>query len=84
VQLHKTGREFAVPHGKTILQVLREAGLSAPYSCEEGVCGACQVDVVSGVPDHRDLILRASEHASGKTMLICCSGAKSGRIVIDF
>jgi len=84
VQLQRTGQEFAVPQGKTILQVLREAGVSAPYSCEEGICGACQVNVVSGVPDHRDSVLSASEQQSGKTMLICCSGSKTERLVIDF
>jgi tetrachlorobenzoquinone reductase len=84
VQLRRTGQEFAVPKGKTILQVLRDAGVSAPYSCEEGICGACQVNVVSGVPDHRDSVLSASEQQSGKTMLICCSGSKTDRLVIDF
>ncbi|HEY4295044.1 MAG TPA: PDR/VanB family oxidoreductase [Paraburkholderia sp.] len=84
VQLQRTGQEFAVPEGKTILQVLRDAGVSAPYSCEEGICGACQVNVVSGVPDHRDSVLSASEQQSGKTMLICCSGSKTERLVIDF
>jgi tetrachlorobenzoquinone reductase len=84
VQLHRTGREFAIPKGKTILQVLRDGGVSAPYSCEEGICGACQVNVVSGVPDHRDSILSPSEQQSGKTMLICCSGSKTERLVIDF
>jgi tetrachlorobenzoquinone reductase len=84
VQLHRTGQEFAVPEGKTILQVLRESGVGAPYSCEEGICGACQVDVISGVPDHRDSVLSASDQRSGKTMLICCSGSKTDRLVIDF
>jgi len=84
VQLHRTGQEFAVPQGMTILRVLRDAGVSAPYSCEEGICGACQVNVVSGVPDHRDSVLSASEQQSGKTMLICCSGSRTERIVIDF
>lgn len=84
VQLKKSGQEFSIPQGKTILQVLREAGVSAPYSCEEGVCAACQVNVLSGIPDHRDSVLSAGERESGKTMLICCSGSKSARIVIDF
>ncbi|WP_321801691.1 PDR/VanB family oxidoreductase [Caballeronia sp. J97] len=84
VQLHRTGQQFEVPPGKTILQVLREGGVSAPYSCEEGICGACQVDVIEGTPDHRDSVLSEREHAAGDTMLICCSGAKSGRLVIDF
>jgi tetrachlorobenzoquinone reductase len=84
VQLQRTGQEFQVPKGKTILHVLREAGVSAPYSCEEGICGACQVAVVSGVPDHRDSVLSASEQQNGKTMMICCSGSKTERLVIDF
>jgi ferredoxin-NADP reductase len=84
VQLQHTGQEFKVPEGKTILQVLREANVSAPYSCEQGICGACQVKVVSGVPDHRDSVLSASEQQSGKAMLICCSGSKTERLVIDF
>ncbi len=84
VQLHRTGQEFAVPEGKTILQVLRESGVGAPYSCEEGICGACQVDVISGIPDHRDSVLSVNDQRSGKTMLICCSGSKTDRLVIDF
>ncbi|HEY4299032.1 MAG TPA: PDR/VanB family oxidoreductase, partial [Paraburkholderia sp.] len=40
VELHRTGQTFAIPEGKTILQVLREGGVAAPYSCEEGICGA--------------------------------------------
>ncbi|SPB13933.1 ferredoxin [Caballeronia novacaledonica] len=84
VQLHRTGQQFEVPQGKTILQVLREAGVSAPYSCEEGICGACQVDVIEGTPDHRDSVLSEREQVAGDVMLICCSGSKSERLVIDF
>jgi ferredoxin-NADP reductase len=84
VQLHRTGQEFGVPKGKTILQVLRDSGVGAPYSCEEGICGACQVNVISGIPDHRDSVLSESDQRSGKTMLICCSGSKTERLVIDF
>ncbi|GAB2900455.1 PDR/VanB family oxidoreductase [Paraburkholderia jirisanensis] len=84
VELHRTGQTFAIPEGKTILQVLREAGVAAPYSCEEGICGACQVRVVAGTPDHRDSVLSEREKQSGETMLICCSGSKSEKLVIDF
>jgi len=84
VELHRTGQTFAIPHGKTILQVLREAGVAAPYSCEEGICGACQVRVVAGTPDHRDSVLSERDKQSGETMLICCSGSKSDKLVIDF
>jgi vanillate O-demethylase ferredoxin subunit len=83
VVLAKSGREFTVPPGKTILDTLLDAGLDIPYSCMEGVCGTCETRVLEGVPDHRDLILTEEEHAAGKTMMICCSGAKSEKLVLD-
>ncbi|MDB5571541.1 MAG: putative oxidoreductase [Hyphomicrobiales bacterium] len=83
VELRRSGQEFAIPEGRTILQVLREGGVDVPYSCEEGVCGACETAVVSGQPDHRDNILTESERKASKTMMICCSGSKSPRLVLD-
>ena len=83
VVLAKSGREFVVPPGKTILDTLLEAGLDIPYSCTEGVCGTCETKVLEGIPDHRDLILTEEERAAGKTMMICCSGAKTEKLVLD-
>ena len=83
VELRRSNREIAVPPGKSILDMLREAGVDVTTSCEEGVCGACETAVISGVPDHRDMILTASERAASKTMMICCSGSKSERLVLD-
>lgn len=83
VELRKSGREFAIPEGRTILDVLLEGGVDIMYSCQEGVCGACETAVVSGEPDHRDNILTEAERAASKTMMICCSGSKSPRLVLD-
>jgi len=83
VVLHKSGGEVAVPLGKTILHALTEHGLNVPYSCEEGICGACETRVVEGIPDHRDMILSDLEREEGKTMMICCSGSKTPRLVLD-
>ena len=83
VVLQRSGTEFAIPEGKTILQVLREAGMDVTYSCEEGVCGACEMAVISGTPDHRDNILTDREREESKTMMICCSGSKSAKLVLD-
>jgi ferredoxin len=52
-------------------------------SCEEGICGACEVGVVSGVPDHRDAILSQQERDENKTIFVCCSGAKTKKLVLD-
>ncbi len=83
VELARSKREFLVPAGKRILEVLRDGGFDVTYSCEEGVCGACETTVISGQPDHRDSILTESERVASKTMMICCSGSKGARLVLD-
>ncbi|WP_028228538.1 PDR/VanB family oxidoreductase [Paraburkholderia ferrariae] len=83
VELRKSRKTLTVPQGKTILGVVREAGVPVSYSCEEGVCGACEVRVLEGQPDHRDAILSEPEKAASKTMIICCSGCKGDRLVLD-
>lgn len=83
VELARTGTIHAIPPGQSILDVLRDAGLDLPASCERGVCGTCETRVLSGTPDHRDAILTESEKRAGDTMMICCSGAKSSRLLLD-
>ena len=83
VVLARSGREFEVAPGSTILETLRSAGLTVPASCEQGVCGTCETTILEGRPDHRDLLLTPAEKASGKTMMICCSGSLTQRIVLD-
>ena len=83
IVLARSGEEYPVPPGKTILQTLGEAGHEIPHSCLEGVCGTCETKVLEGTPDHRDMVLTDAERASGRTMMICCSGAKGDRLVLD-
>lgn len=81
--LGRSKREFTVPEGRSIMQVLEENDIFVPSSCRQGVCGTCETRVVEGIPDHRDGILSPREHASNKTMMICCSGSRSDRLVLD-
>lgn len=83
VVLAKSAREVMVPEGKTILDALLDAGMDLPYSCTEGVCGTCETKVLEGIPDHRDLILTREEQAANRSMMICCSGSLSQRLVLD-
>lgn len=83
VVMAKSGVEVVVTAGQTILHAVNDAGANVPYSCEEGVCGACETRVIEGTPDHRDMILTDSEKVENKTMMICCSGCKSPRLVLD-
>jgi len=83
VVLAKSGRQIAIPAGKSILDALSDAGIDVPHSCKEGVCGTCETTVLEGIPDHRDLILTKEEQAANRSMMICCSGSKSDRLVLD-
>jgi tetrachlorobenzoquinone reductase len=83
VELAKSGQEFVIPDGQSILQVLLDAGVDVDYSCELGICGACEQRVISGEPVHRDSILSEEEQASNTKVMICCAGCKSERLVLD-
>jgi len=83
VVLKSTGESFLIPPGKSILDVLIEAGKDPLHDCKRGDCGICQAQVVEGVPDHRDYILTDSEKAEGTMMQICVSRSKTPRLVID-
>jgi ferredoxin-NADP reductase len=83
VELRRSCKVLAIPPGQTILDVLVAAGLSPVHSCMQGVCGTCETVVLDGIPDHRDSVLTPAERASNRTMMICCSGSKSARLVLD-
>jgi ferredoxin-NADP reductase len=83
VELARSGLEFFIPEGKTILGVLLDAGVDVDYSCELGICGACEQRVVSGTPEHRDSILTEEEQAANTRVMICCAGCKGERMVLD-
>ncbi|MFT4077532.1 MAG: PDR/VanB family oxidoreductase [Asticcacaulis sp.] len=83
IELARSGRVVEVRPDHTILEAVLAAGVSAPSSCRNGVCGTCETRVLAGEPDHRDLILSEAEKAAGDTMMICCSRAKSPRLTLD-
>ncbi|WP_426435884.1 2Fe-2S iron-sulfur cluster-binding protein [Bradyrhizobium genosp. P] len=51
-------------------------GISVPKSCEQGICGSCELGVLKGEVDHRDSILSPSERQANSTMMVCVSRAK--------
>lgn len=83
VVLARSNAQYRVPQGASILEVLKEADVDVLYSCEQGVCGACEVNVLEGTPVHRDSVYSEQEHVRRKTMMICCSTASSPRLVLD-
>lgn len=83
VEVSNTGQIINVAANQSIIEALESAGIDVMYDCQRGDCGICQCDVISGTPDHRDVVLSDEEKASGKVMQICVSRAKTPRLVID-
>lgn len=83
IELARSAMTLQVPAGQTILEVMREAGLSVPSSCEQGACGTCLTGVIEGECDHQDVYLNDSEKGANTAILTCVSRAKSARLVLD-
>jgi ferredoxin-NADP reductase len=81
VQLAKTGGDYEVRAGETIVEVLQRQGIAVRTSCELGYCGTCLTPYLAGEPDHRDQVLE--ENGRRRYVLICCSRAKTPFLVLD-
>src|SRR5580658_9220396 len=69
VELAKSGEEYFIPLGKKVLEVLFDAGVDVDYSCELGICGACETRVISGIPVHHDSVLSEEEQATNEKVM---------------
>jgi tetrachlorobenzoquinone reductase len=83
VVLHRSGQTVEVQPGESVLDAVRRAGAIVEARCQEGVCGACETTVLEGQPDHCDSILSPKERKANASMMICCSGSLSKRLVLD-
>jgi tetrachlorobenzoquinone reductase len=83
LELARSGRAIAVQQGETMLDALLGAGVDVGFACAEGICGSCEVKVLDGVPDHRDHFLSDEDKAANRSIMVCCSGAKTPKLVLD-
>jgi ferredoxin len=83
VELARSNITVTVPTGVSILDAVRARIPGVMSSCEQGICSSCETAVLAGVPDHRDSVLTAKEHAANDYMMICVSRALTPRLVLD-
>jgi len=79
VTVQPSGRQFTAEADETILDAALRQGLTMPYGCKDGACGACKGHVQSGSVDHGKAqahALKEEEKAAGMT-LYCCAKAQS-------
>lgn len=82
-ELKDSGIVVTVPADQTLLTALRAANIDVQSDCEEGLCGSCEVRVLAGDIDHRDVVLTRTERQANTKMMSCCSRAKGKRIVLE-
>lgn len=83
IELRDSGLVVTVAANQTVLTALRSANIDVPSDCEEGLCGSCEVRVLRGAVDHRDLVLTRSEKEANTKMMVCCSRAAGARLVLE-
>lgn len=84
VELNSTGETFEVPANMTLLETLEAAGKELYAECREGICGTCEVGIVSGEADHQDSVLTDKEKKANNTIMTCVSrGCGGKKLVLD-
>ena len=75
VTVQPSGHSFTTDGSDSVLQAALDAGLTLPYGCRNGACGACKGKVVDGLVDHgiaQDHALSTADRAGGLA-LFCCA-----------
>ena len=83
VHLKDSGVVITVAADQTLLSALRAANIDVQSDCEEGLCGSCEVRVLEGKVDHRDVVLTRAERETHSKMMTCCSRACDKRLVLE-
>lgn len=85
VMFERSGKVVKVAADTSLLDAAQAAGISLLSDCRRGECGLCPLPVIGseGPIEHRDRYLSEEEKAAGKTLCLCVSRLKGGRLVLD-
>ncbi|MFC1749324.1 CDP-6-deoxy-delta-3,4-glucoseen reductase [Pseudomonadota bacterium] len=84
VSIEPSGHKFEVDEGEVVLDAAIRHGLSIPYGCRNGVCGACKGKVVEGQIHYEDGLpgaLTETEAAIGQ--VLCCKALIDSDVVLE-
>lgn len=81
-ELRDSGLVVQVRADQTLLEALRGVNIDVQSDCGEGLCGSCEVAVIDGSVDHRDLVLTRAERQENRRMMACCSRAAGRRVTL--
>lgn len=70
--------------GDTILEAARRAGLSPPFSCEQGNCATCMAHLDSGTVTMRANNALSADDVEEGWVLTCQAVPTSPEVVVDY
>ena len=79
--LAQSKQRIGVAPGQTLLDALREGGVTVDSACEQGVCGSCVVAYSDGQPIHGDECLSDDERA--QYVAVCRAGCGSSTLTLQ-
>lgn len=83
LRLRRSGRTLRVDPATPLLDTVLAAGIDVPFSCREGICGACETPVLAGTVAHRDNVLSVAEQRANCSMMLCVSHANCEVLELD-
>lgn len=85
VRIEQFDRDIIVEDGETILQSALNARLDYPFMCQQGQCGACKAQLISGSVDlgsyYNPLVLTQEDRAQGQ--ILACQAEPQSDCVIS-
>lgn len=83
VTIQPSGHTLSAEAGESILDAALRQGLTLPYGCRDGACGACRGRVLSGTVDHGKAQTQALSDADRENglALFCCAKAASDLVI---
>ena len=84
IQIKKSGHEFQVEEGESVLTAALRQNIGLPYGCRNGNCGSCRATLLQGEVDYGDhlpSVLSVDEMAENDVIL--CQARPKSDLVID-
>lgn len=84
ITLKGQSHKVRIAHGQTLLDAMIAAGMTPPYSCQAGICGACHAKLTDGsVHMQARMALEDTDIQQG-TILTCQAVAKTDTLALTF
>ena len=81
VELTLSKKTIDVSPNASLLDALRQHDVYVDAACEGGICGACRVRWLDGLPVHHDRVLSDAERQ--REVIVCVSGCASSRLTLE-